>query len=41
VTGDPTSEAESAMPEADVSKPPDPGSGTGVPAPPEDPPATS
>ena len=41
VTGDPMSEAESAMREADVSKPPDPGSGTGVPAPPEDPPATS
>jgi hypothetical protein len=41
-TGDTMSDVESAMPEADVSKEPDAGSGTGVPAPPEDPPpATS
>jgi hypothetical protein len=40
VTGDTMSDVESAMPEADVSKEPDAGSGTGVPAPPDDPPAT-
>lgn len=38
---DPMTEVESAMPEADMSAHPDPGSGTGVPAPQEDPPATS
>jgi hypothetical protein len=41
VTGDTMSDVESAMPEADMSKEPDAGSGTGVPAPPEDPPAPS
>ena len=41
VTGDTMSDAESAMPEADVSKQPDAGSGTGVPAPAEDPPGTT
>jgi hypothetical protein len=41
VTGDPMSDVESAMPEADMSAHPDPGSGTGVPASQEDPPATS
>ena len=44
-TGGTMSDVESAMPEADVSKEPDAGSGTGVPAPPEapeqDPPAPS
>jgi hypothetical protein len=35
------SDVESAMPEADMSKEPDAGSGTGVSAPPEDPPAPS
>ena len=42
-TGDTMSEVESAMPEADVSgsNEPDTGSGTGVPAPEEDPPGTS
>ena len=40
-TGDAPSVGGSAMPEADMSKEPDPGSGTGVPAPPEDPPAPS
>jgi hypothetical protein len=39
-TGDTMSDVESAMPEADVSKQPDAGSGTGVPPPPDDPPAT-
>ena len=34
-TGDTMSDVESAMPEADVSKEPDAGSGTGVPAPPK------
>jgi hypothetical protein len=39
--GETMSDVESAMPEADVSKEPDAGSGTGVPAPEHDPPAPS
>ena len=41
VTGDTMSDVESAMPEADMSKEPDTASGTGVPQPPEAPPAPS